>query len=396
MSELLCNGTPVVAAKITRPRLGSWVAELVVDTDEALDVGTRAELTDGDGASLFAGTVQRGAVTEGRLALRVISGAGGLGKTLDARGYHQAPPRVILTDLARETGETLAPLTEAVLDAPLRAWARPRVDGAAQLRQLSEAVGLVWRCQADGRQWLGRETWPDAGLVEGRDYELLHDEPARHRWTVSTVTLADAVRIAPGTVLEGRRVSLVEHVLERDSTRTTVTFEAVDATVDAVRDALERTIRRATSRLPYSAGSLYRVVAQRGDGQLEVVPVDAARGLPALVVPLLLSIPGSVRVPQGARVLVEYADGDPSQPYASLFETVGVDEVKIGGGAKRIARAGDRVSLQMRAIKVAEKIEDLFVRASSADEWQQITWATDDATEVTAVIVEGESKTRSD
>lgn len=396
MSELLCNGTPVVAAKIARPRLGSWVAELVVDTDEALDVGAAAVLTDGDGAPLFAGTVQRGAVSEGRLSLRVISGAGGLGKTLDARGYHQAPPRVILADLARETGETLAPLDEAVLDAPLRAWARPRVDGAAQLRQLAEAVGLVWRCQPDGRQWIGAETWPDAGLVDGRDFEVLHDEPARHRWTVSTVTLADAARIAPGTVIDGRRVSIVEHVLERDSTRTTVTFEAVDATVDAVRDALERTIRRATSRLPYSAGSLYRVVAQRGDGQLEVVPVDATRGLPALVVPLLLSIPGSVRVPQGARVLVEYADGAPSQPYASLFETQAVDEVRIGGGAKRIARAGDRVSLQMRAIKVAGKIEDLFVRASSAEEWQQITWATDDATEVSAVIVEGESKTRSD
>lgn len=379
MSELLCNGVPVVSARISRPRLGSWVAELVVDTDEALDVGARAELTDGDGASLFVGAVQRGAVAEGRLALRVISGAGGLGKTLDARGYHQAPPRVILADLARETGEMLAPLTEAVLDAPLRAWARPRVDGAAQLRQLAEAVGLVWRCQPDGRQWVGKEPWPDAGVREGVDFEVIHDEPARHRWTVSTVTLADAAKIAPGTVLEGRRVSLVEHTLTGDATRTVVTFEAVDAAVDAVRDAIERTIRRATSRLPFSAGSMYRVVAQRADGLLEVIPDDAGAGLPNLVVPLMLSIPGSVRVPQGARVLVEYADGNPSRPYASLFETTGVDEVKIGGGAKRIAREDDPIGLEMRVTYDTGRVTSVSVRRGAGapeltltTEWQSL------------------------
>lgn len=346
MSELLCNGAPCVSAKISRPRLGSWVAELVVDADEALDVGARVELADGDGAVLFRGTVQRGAVSEGRLSLRVISGAGGLGKVLDARGYHQAPPRVILADLARETGETFAPFTEAVLDAQLRAWARPRVDGAAQLRQLAEAVGLVWRCQPDGRQWVGREPWPDAGLVEGRDFEVVHDEPARHRWTVSTVTLADAAKIAPGTVLEGRRVSLVEHTLTGDATRTVVTFEATDAVVDAVRDALERTIRRATARLPFSAGAMYRVVAQRPDGLLEVVPDNPS--LPHLVVPVLLSTPGALRVPQGARVLVEFAEGDPSKPYASLFETSALDELKIGAGGPAVARVGDGVGFQAR------------------------------------------------
>lgn len=396
MSELLCNGTPVVSAKITRPRLGSWVAELIVDTDEALDVGEPVSLTDGDGASLFAGTAQRSAVAEGRLALRVISGAGGLGKALDARGYHQAPPRVLLADLARETGEAFATLTESVLDAPLRAWSRPRVDGAAQLRQLSEAVGLVWRCQPDGRQWVGKEPWPDAGVREGVDFELVHDEPARHRWTVSTVTLADAAKIAPGTVLEGRRVSLVEHTLSGEATRTVVTFEAVDATIDAVRDAIERTIRRATARLPFSAGSLYRVVVQRADGLLEVVPDDALAGLPNLVVPLMLSIPGSVRVPQSARVLVEYADGNPSRPYASLFETQAIDEVKIGGGAKRIARAGDRVSLQMRVVKAGVSVENIFVRASSVDPWVQVTSLGDGATDVSAIIIEGDSLVSSD
>lgn len=394
MSELLCNGAPCVSAKISRPRLGSWVAELVVDTDEAPAVGNRVELADGDGAVLFRGTVQRGALSEGRAVLRVISGAGGLAKLLDPRGYHQAPPRVVLADLARETGEAFAELTATELDAQLRAWARPRVDGAAQLRQLAEAVGLVWRCQPDGLQWVGKETWPDAGLVEGRDFEVIHDEPARHRWTVSTVSLAEAAKIAPATVLEGRRVSLVEHTLTSDATRTVVTFEAVDAVVDAVRDALERTIRRATARLPFSAGAMYRVVAQRADGLLEVVPDNPA--LPNLVVPVLLSMPGALRVPQGARVLVEYAEGDPSRPYASLFETSALDEVKIGGGAKKIAREGDVAEFEMY-VERGDGIENIYVRAAGAASWGAPVSADPLLpTKITAKLAAGTTKLSSD
>ena len=207
--QLLCNGTPVVAAKITRPRLGSWVAELVVDADEA---STWARVPSSPTAM---GRASSSAPCSAARSPRTPRAAGDLRRRRTRQDprrarYHQAPPRVILTDLAREIGETLAPLDEAVLDAPLRARARPRRRRCRSCASSPRPWGS-WALSGRRAAMARSQTWLDAGLVEGRDYELLHDEPARHRWTVSTVTLADAVRIAPGTVLDGRRVSFVEH-----------------------------------------------------------------------------------------------------------------------------------------------------------------------------------------
>lgn len=360
MSDLTCNGVPVVSAKITRPRIGSWFAELVVDTDAPM-TGAVA-LADGDGAVLFRGFIQRGAPAEGRLALRIIGGAGGLGGELSPRYYRGAPPRIVLADLARETGETLATLDAPALDAPLRAWARERREAAGSLRQLAEALALTWRGLPDGTQWVGAETWPASAAAS---YEIVHEEPAHARWTLSTVTLADAVAIAPGSTLEGLRVSLVEHTVSAEATRTVVSFERPDATLDRLRDTIARTIQRETARLSYAVMYPARVVEQLGDGTLGVI-LDDARFPPMTGLPLRLSIPGSVRVPAGARVLVGFEEASPAKPYASLFEGSGLTRADLGAGGPAVARVGDAVGLQMRVTLDAGKVTAVHVRASEA------------------------------
>lgn len=384
MSDLTCNGVPVVSAKITRPRIGSWVAELVVDTDEPMTGAVL--LADGDGAQLFRGTIIRGAPSEGRLSLRVLGGAGGLGKTLDPRYYKGAPPRLVLRDLARETGETLATLDTPALDAPTRAWTRERRDAAGSLRQLAEALGLVWRCLPDGTQWVGAETWP-ASPATG--YEVLHDEPAHARWTLSTVTLTDAAAIAPGMTLEGQRVSLVEHQVSADSTRTVVSFEKLDAALDRLRDTIARTIQRETAKLGYSAMYPARVVLQDSAGALELVP-DDPRLPPMTGVPVRLSIPGSVRVPAGSRVLVGFEDASPAKPYASLFEGTKLDEVRLGEGGPAVARVGDAVGLQMRIeIDGGGNVTAVYARASTVS--PEVALGTS-YTDVAARITNGSAK----
>lgn len=388
MSDLTCNGVPVVSARITRPRIGSWVAELVVDTDEPMTGAV--VLADGDGSELFKGTIIRGAPSEGRLSLRVLGGAGGLGKTLDPRYYKGAPPRLVLRDLARETGETLATLDAPALDAPTRAWTRERRDAAGSLRQLAEALGLVWRCLPDGTQWVGSETWP-ASPATG--YEVLHDEPAHARWTLSTVTLTDAALIAPGTTLEGQRVSLVEHQLSGDSTRTVVSFEKLGAELDRLRDTIAKTIQRETAKLGYSAMYPARVVLQDSAGALELVP-DDPRLPPMTGVPVRLSIPGSVRVPAGSRVLVGFEDASPAKPYASLFEGTKLDELKLGEGTRRMAREGDSVSFELQVNKVGGNIQQLFVRAKPTDAWVEVTNNPASSTAVVTEISSGSDKVR--
>jgi hypothetical protein len=70
----------------------------------------------------------------------------------------------------------------------------------------------------------------------------------------------------------------------------------------------------------------------RGDG-LAKVPIR--HGLPGV----------TVKVKQGARLLLGFEAGDPRRPYASLWEPGAIEEISIDGGDQPIARAGDPVTV---------------------------------------------------
>lgn len=105
-------------------------------------------------------------------------------------------------------------------------------------------------------------------------------------------------------------------------------------------------------RLFWFGGTWARVVAQNGDGSLELVP-DDARLPPLSGVPVRYGVPGMrAEVPEGARVLLEFIAGDPSKPIASLWETTGATklyldttgDVVVNGGTAKVARVGDNVA----------------------------------------------------
>lgn len=339
-SELFLAGTPVLRASITRPRLGLWSALLVVESGDV--PSGLADLTDSEGNLLLRGTATRGAATNDRVELRLVAGAGGWGRTLEPRFYRNAPARIILADLVRETGETLLdPLdvaTKTLLEAPLRAWTRERCEASKSLRQLCEALALSWRIRSDGKLWVGSETWQSVTV----DHELLHDEPAHARVTLSTQTLPLAIE--PGTVFLDQRVSLVEHSITDRACRTVVHFEREGALLDRFRSAFEHAIRSALSRVDYLALYPAKVVVQDASGLLEVIPDNTA--IPPLTgVPLRLSIPGKVRVAAGARVLIGFDGGRPDHPYASLWESAALERAELGAATLGVARETDAVAV---------------------------------------------------
>ena len=86
------------------------------------------------------------------------------------------------------------------------------------------------------------------------------------------------------------------------------------------------------------------VVAQRADGTLDLQP-DAARVPACAGVPIRHGLPGvTVTVPAGGRVLLGYAGGNPTLPYACLWESGTVTAISINGGSTRVARVGDTVA----------------------------------------------------
>ena len=117
--------------------------------------------------------------------------------------------------------------------------------------------------------------------------------------------------------------------------------------LDRLKAALERTVQALVGyRLDYLAFYEAKVIAQNGDGSLELRGDDPRIGDLSHVA-IRLGIPGiTVRTTPGARVLVGFEDGDPQKPMASFWDSGGILEVRLGGTAP-VARVGDPVQFTL-------------------------------------------------
>lgn len=89
------------------------------------------------------------------------------------------------------------------------------------------------------------------------------------------------------------------------------------------------------------------VESQDGFGPVALTPDDPEiRGQGLDAVPLWHGIPGvEVKVKRGARVLLGFRAGDRERPYAALWESASVEQIKFAGGTQPIAREGDTATV---------------------------------------------------
>ncbi len=110
------------------------------------------------------------------------------------------------------------------------------------------------------------------------------------------------------------------------------------------KSRLARFIRLVMRDVTYHKHYVCTVESQNGM-TLDLKPDDeriAGAGLGA--VPLRVGLPGfTVEVPQGARVLLSFDNGDPSKPAAALFDPGSVTRIVFDGGTQAVARQGDLV-----------------------------------------------------
>lgn len=108
-------------------------------------------------------------------------------------------------------------------------------------------------------------------------------------------------------------------------------------------DLIENLVGR---RIDYSRMYTAVVSKQNGDGSLQLlVDNDKVRGTGHNNVPLRLGLPGmSAQLLVGARVRVGFEDGDPSKPFAALFDTdAAFVSISFAKGSQAMARQGDLV-----------------------------------------------------
>lgn len=97
----------------------------------------------------------------------------------------------------------------------------------------------------------------------------------------------------------------------------------------------------------FDALAAYRckIVAQHADGTLDVEP-EHERLAPMTRVPIRYGVPGvSAKVRAGGFVMVEFAHGDRSKPYCTLWESTSVTETTVKADIVRLADGDVGVAL---------------------------------------------------
>ena len=310
-------GHPVTRATIVMPASGAWWAD--VDFELAPDVSGRVELV-GGGVTL-SGTIDAGrAGSYGqRRTLRLVGGAGAWATMLPARHYHNdlgVRAQLVLEDAAREAGETV------VVDADIGQRSVGvdfvREAGPAS-RALRAAMGAaVWWVDLDGttRVAASRPT----SIAASGSYEVLAHDPRKR-----TITLAadDLAAVSVGSVLSERLDApqtvreLTIHVAEGGVRLVARCGE--QTTQGQLTQALTAIVRQVTSAQLWGRWR-YRVVRVSVD-RLELQPVRRDIGLPEMLpISMWPGAAGSHAKPAlGAEVLVEFIEGDRTQPIVTAF-----------------------------------------------------------------------------
>jgi hypothetical protein len=330
MALVTVNGLQVFEARLCMPRTGVWHVDLL-SSDGQVVVGP-ATINVNSGAVVLSGAaaMSRTGVFADTARARVAGGAGGMGLSAVPKHYTGTNVRIVLGDLLAAAGEKLSPTADVgILATGVDAFTVSANPIGTLLSQLlaAAAPGASWRMLTDGTLWVGRETWPDAG-VDRTTYQIREDNAETRTMMIEV----DAPLILVGKTFEGRRVSYTEATVGQggDGITMRIWFEdaaAGDVTdVDRMRKAFAALAQASLARIDkidYGRHYSARVVAQSG-ATIDVQP-DQVGGkdlLPDMAnVPLLLGLPGaSVDGVQGGRVTVGWLGGDPSNPYAVAFD----------------------------------------------------------------------------
>lgn len=220
MAFATLNGSPVLRGEIGIPRVGAWHADLAVDATEEIDGPCTLSIENG---LTLVGTAYRTGVWLDTAKLRIVGGAGGLRTAAKPQHYRKTRLRAVLLDILATAGEALAGnSSESVLATSFPHWTTIGQTCGQMLSALLEddrmPADVAWRIFPDGTLWVGVDTWPDSGLSDVVDYQVLEESPADGRLDLGI----EAPLLQPGVTLAGQRVSYVEHSINGATARTRV------------------------------------------------------------------------------------------------------------------------------------------------------------------------------
>ncbi len=342
------GGRQALSIVLTIPAWGVWFLEAILSGENALTGALACSVAD---LALF-GTALHSGSFNGRTAVRVVGGRGGLAKVIPAHAYHDdAGVRIstVIRDAMREAGETL---DESTLPTTRLGphYTRPEATAASVLERHARGA---WYVAEDGTVRLGAR--PAAVLPPGVAIEAV--DKARGVLNVASSTIAT---LLPGLTAEGLVVTDVRHEANGDTgLRTTLWGRARPGATTRRLDSWRRLLEGLDPDRKFRGVVEYRVVTVQGS-RLNLQPVRSGLGMPELRrVPAWPGVPGCEGdVVPGSRVLVGFVDSDPSRPYVAAYEgSEGLGfvptELRLARGVAGVARAGDPVEITAAQLSAA-------------------------------------------
>jgi hypothetical protein len=352
----------VTHARVSLPAWGIPWTEVSIDEEATLSGRVALKVAD---LTLSGTVISGGPGPVGRSKFRIAGGAGGWGKTLPARSYTNdaaVKADTVLTDLARESGETVDLTT-----VPTAAFAAP----GGQSIQASIRVGPAFvREKAPAARAL-EQLFPSSWYVgESDGVTRIGKRPVTTVTTPVTVRSVDRARrvvvlsaesiatLVPGCVVEGIEAVDVMHELAPGAGLVTTIWGAGITATSRRLTLLRRLLEQLDPFQRFRGLFEYRVVTQDQLGRLNLQPVRVSTGMPDLQhVPVRPGIPGA-RADHflGACVLVTFLDASPARPVVTGFaddqsggflptrlELDATTELILGGGVLGVARQTDAV-----------------------------------------------------
>jgi hypothetical protein len=361
---LALGGVPAVRCLLTVPPIGPWYADVDLIDDTALSGRVTLEV----GGLSLSGTVDaRHDGTQGvARRTRVVAGGGSWGRTVAAKHYHNdAGVRALLVaqDAAREAGEELG--TFSVTGSVGVDYVRS--SGAASLALVDVIGSTPWWVDFAGlTQVTERTTSPAAAGA----YVLEAYDP---RARVATLAVDDLTAIGIGTILsEGLDAPQTVRELTIDVSPESTRVRAwcgTDTRYDRIGGLLRALVERVVDERQ-SGPVKYRVSRMNVD-RVELQLVNRRAGLPDLLpISMWPGVAGvHAQLTPGAEVLVEFVDGDRSQPIITHFAGKGgagwspVELVLDGTTVKIGAAAASPIALKSDLVALKSAISGAGVTA---------------------------------
>jgi hypothetical protein len=326
------NGARIVSGALSWPLYGAWTADLVLQTTTPLS----GPVTLTVGNLTLAGAVYRQATFAGVTEVRLVAGAGGWSKAVQARGYDNAGGVLrsqVLADAAAEVGESVVVATDGSVG---NGYARI-ADKAA--RVLRANAGSQWWIDSGGVTHVGPR--PSTAITSAFTVEAFSGASGTLR-----IATGDPASWVPGntfasaTVAQQTIASIRHHFGPDGRARLEVMTSATnDRWIEDIRELIRQEV---SASVPYAQSYEYVVTASSGTS-IGALPVDPTRGVPPLTsVPYRSGVPGgSATLTPGTHVCIGFLDGNPGKPAllgvfdgtAPLTETIGVSGTLTLGDA---------------------------------------------------------------